>query len=105
MADAIRILAPEDLFRWIEQLRGTRGGKPVLLSAVYLPVVMEVLENIRGQGTSGYEARPWYRVFAAKCEHLGMDIQSAPLFENAQRLLGSPVEKLGGAVTELVDNA
>ncbi|MEP4379593.1 MAG: hypothetical protein ABJQ08_06830 [Paracoccaceae bacterium] len=105
LADAIRILAPLDLFKSIEQMRGTRGGKPVLLSAVYMPVVMEVLESIRGQGDSGFEDRPWYRVFSAKCEHLGIDIEQAPLLESAQRLLGSPVEKLGGAFMELTDNA
>lgn len=104
LADVIRVLAPADLFRSIEQMRGTKGGKPVLLSAVYMPVVMEVLESIRGQGNSGFEDRPWYRVFAAKCEHLGIDIQTAPLFESAQRLLGSPVGKLGEAFTELTDN-
>ncbi len=104
LADTIRILAPVDLFSSIEQMRGTKGGKPVLLSAVYLPVVMEVLESIREQGSTGHEDRPWYRVFCAKCEHLGIDIERAPLLESAQRLLGSPVEKLGGAFTELVDN-
>ena len=104
LADAIRILAPIDLFKSIEQLRGTKGGKPLLLSAVYMPVVMEVLESIRGQGASGFEDRPWYRVFSAKCEHLSIDIDGAPLLESAQRLLGSPVEKLGGAFTELMDN-
>lgn len=105
LADAIRILAPMDLFRSIEQLRGTKGGKSVLLSAVYMPVVMEVLENIREQGSSGYEGKPWHRVFSAKCEHLGIDIESAPLLESAQRLLCSPVEKLGEAYTELMENA
>lgn len=105
LADAIRILAPVDLFKSIEQLRGTKGGKPLLLSAVYMPVVMEVLESIRGQGGFGFEDRPWYRVFSAKCEHLNIDIDGAPLLESAQRLLGSPVEKLGGAFTEMMDNA
>lgn len=105
LADSIRVLAPVDLFKSIEQLRGTKGGKPLLLSAVYLPVVMEVLESIRGQGGSGFEDRPWYRVFSAKCEHLNIDIEGAPLLESAQRLLGSPVEKLGGAFTEIMDNA
>lgn len=104
LADSIRILAPVDLFQSIEQLRGTKGGKPVLLSAVYMPVVMEVLESIRGQGNSGYEDRPWYRVFSSKCEHLGIDIAHAPLFETAQRLLGSPIDKLGAAFVELMDN-
>lgn len=104
MADAIRILAPLDLFTSIEQLRGTKGGKAVLLSAVYMPVVMEVLESIRGGGNSGYEDRPWYRVFSAKCEHLGVDLERGPLLEVAQRLLGSPVEKLGRAFMELLDN-
>ena len=104
LADSIRILAPIDLFKSIEQLRGTKGGKPTLLSAVYMPVVMEVLESIRGQANSGYEDRPWFRVFSAKCEHLGIDTERAPLLESAQRLLGSPVEKLGGAFTELMDN-
>ena len=104
LRDTIRILAPMDLFDSIEQMRGSSGGKPILLSAVYMPVVMEVLESIRGHGSSGHESKPWYRVFSAKCEHLGIDIESAPLFESAQRLLGSPVEKLGTAFTELTDN-
>lgn len=102
--DAIRILAPPDLFNSIEQLRGTRGGKSLLLSAVYMPVVMEVLDSIRGQADAGFADRPWFRVFSAKCEHLGIDVERAPLLESAQRLLGSPVEKLGGAYAELIDN-
>ncbi|MEO9527233.1 MULTISPECIES: hypothetical protein [Pseudomonadota] len=105
LADAIRIIAPIDLFKSIEQLRGTKGGKPLLLSAVYMPVVMEVLESVRGKGGSGFEDRPWYRVFSAKCEHLDIDIDGAPLLESAQRLLGSPLEKLGGAFAEVMDNA
>ncbi len=105
LADSIRILAPVDLFKSIEQLRGSKGGKSMLLCAVYMPVVMEVLESIRGQGNSGYEDRPWCRVFSAKCEHLGIDIERAPLLESAQRLLGSPVDKLGEAFTEMMDNA
>ena len=104
LADTIRILAPIDLFKSIEQMRGSNGGKSILLSAVYMPVVMEVLESIRGQGSSGYESKPWHRVFSAKCEHLGIDIESAPLLESAQRLLGSPVEKLGNSFMELTDN-
>lgn len=105
LSDTIRILAPIDIFRSIEFMRGSRQGKPMLLSAVYMPVVMEVLESMRGQGNSGYEDRPWYRVFAAKCEHLGIDIERAPLLESAQRLLGSPVEKLGASFMELTENA
>jgi len=105
LADAIRILAPMELFKAIEQMRGTKGGKHVLLSAVYMPVVIEVLDSIRGQGDSAFEDRPWYRVFLAKCEHLGIDIERASLLESAQRLLGSPVEKLGSAFMEINDNA
>lgn len=103
-SDSIRILAPGGIFETIELMRGSGNGKPILLSAVYLPVVMEVLENMRGSGSSGFEDRPWYRVFAAKCEHLGIDIEQAPLLESAQRLLGSPVEKLGPSFMELTEN-
>lgn len=104
-SDVIRILAPFEIFRSIELMRGSSHGKPLLLSAVYLPVVMEVLENLRGEQNSGYESKPWYRVFAAKCEHFGIDIERAPLLESAQRLLASPVGKLGKSFKELTENA
>lgn len=104
-SDVIRILAPFEIFKSIELMRGSSHGKPMLLSAVYLPVVMEVLENLRGEQNSGYESKPWFRVFAAKCVHLGIDIERAPLLESAQRLLGSPVDKLGTSFKELIENA
>ena len=103
-ADSIRILAPDALFRSIELLRGTKGGRPLLLSAVYMPVVMEVLETIREQGNAGLDTKPWYRVFAAKCEHMGIDFEKGSLIEGAQKLLGSPVRKVGNAFQEIMDN-
>lgn len=102
LADAIRILVHPELFKSIELMRGNRGGKSLLLSAVYMPVVMEVLENLRGR--SGLEDKPWYRVFAAKCGHMGIDIDDAPLLESAQRLLASPIEKLEKSYLELTHN-
>lgn len=105
LEDTIQIMAPFELFQSIELMRGTAGGKTLLLSAVYMPVVMEVLESIRGPNGSGYEDRPWHRVFSAKCEHLGIDVEGSSLFESAQRLLGSPVDKLGHSFSELTENA
>jgi len=102
LSDAIRILVAPEFFRSIELMRGNRGGKSLLLSAVYMPVVMEVLENLRGK--SGLEDKPWYRVFSAKCETMGIDMNDAPLLESAQRLLASPVEKLEKSYLELTDN-
>ena len=84
--ESIQIQAHPDLFSSIQQMRASGLGKTILIGSVYLPVVMEVLVSVRG-GASGYEGREWFRVFAAKCDHLGIDLENGSPFENAQKLL------------------
>jgi hypothetical protein len=65
-----------------------------LLSAVYLPAVMDVLALLQSGETSA-TAKNWYRVFKAKCDDLAIDPTSpnqSPLII-AQKLLRGPLKK------------
>lgn len=92
--DKIAILASPGTFRAIHSFRGTRGGRSVLLNAVYLPAVMTVLGAIR---TGDHKGARWYRTLSAKCNQLGIDLESGAPVEglaDAQALLKSPLKRL-----------
>lgn len=88
-SDRVKILVAQDIYSTVNSLRVLPVGKPVILNSVYLPAVMEVLSSLR-DGGNGYEGRRWYRVFGAKCDHLGIDIQAPELWRDAQKLLHAP---------------
>ncbi len=99
--EAIEILAAPSLHQFLSLLR-EQEAKDTLLSSLYLPVVMSVLEIMRDE--PAYEDRRWYNVMSARCSAEGVDLKSADLGDTAQRLLDSPLgslqkvfEKLGGA--------
>lgn len=77
----------------INNLRGTKIGQSVLLNSVYLPVVMEVLSNLR-DNESVFTDKKWFKVFNAKCEHLGIVYANTNMLEDAQKLLKFPISKL-----------
>lgn len=99
--EAVEILAAPSLHQFLSLLR-EQTAKDTLLSSLYLPVVMSVLEIMRDE--PAYEDRRWYNVMSARCSAEGIDLKSADLADTAQRLLDSPLgslqkvfEKLGGA--------
>ena len=73
----------------MNRLRGLTIGKPIVLNSVYLPAVMQVLDSLK-DGGSTYEGRRWYRVFDAKCTHLGINTDLPDLWSDAQKLLQTP---------------
>lgn len=91
--DRIKILVASDIFQQVNSLRESAVGKPIILNSVFLPAVMEVLANLK-DGANGYEGLRWHRVFTAKCEHLGIQIENADLWRDAQRLLEMPFAEL-----------
>jgi len=98
--DRIRILSASDLYGTVNQLRGLKVGKPVVLNSVYLPAAMEVLDTLRS-GAGEYEGRRWHRVFTAKCDYLGINPADAELWRDAQKLLQQPFSEVL-AVKELL---
>lgn len=88
-SERIKIFVAKDIFQQLNTLRGMGTGKKIVLNSVYLPAVMEVL-NILRSGASSYEGRRWYRVFAAKCDYLNINLENSELWSDAQRLLEMP---------------
>lgn len=88
-ADRITVLVASDIYETVNTLRNLGHGRPITLNCVFLPAVMQVIDVLR-EGTSAYEGRRWYRVFEAKCTHLGIDPASCDLWEAAQKLLKAP---------------
>jgi hypothetical protein len=100
--DKITILASEETHKTILLLREQTDGKPVVLNGIYLPVIMEVLDALRGN-LSQYETQRWYSPFMARCDSKGVDPDSSDsILENAEKLLDAPIGSLSRLVNEVV---
>jgi len=86
----IVIEAGTSAFEAITALRANKNSQSVALAAVYAPVVMDVLDQLRSSPTA-FEGYRWLSPFQAKCETIGIDLGSPKLFEAAQILLGNPI--------------
>jgi hypothetical protein len=92
--ERIAILLGPKTFNTINLLRGQSMYQSLMLSAVYLPAVMEVLDQVRSNSGT-YASRRWYTPFIAKCDLRGVSLnENTPLLQGAQALLDSPVAKL-----------
>jgi hypothetical protein len=65
----------------------------VLLNGIYLTAVMDVLAILK-DGDGIYEGKRWHTVFAAKIQHLGINITTGDILENSQTLLQSPFTRI-----------
>lgn len=92
-SDKIKILVAADIHETVNRLRELPNGKPIILNSVFLPAVMQVLDNMRGD-TGAFEPRRWYRVFDAKCTHLSISKESPNLWKDAQKLLQAPFKAI-----------
>lgn len=89
--EAIEILVAPGLHGFLSLLR-RQQMKDTLLSSLFLPVVMSVLEAMRGE--EAYADRRWYSVMSARCNAEGIDIKNGDLADSAQKLLDSPLGSL-----------
>lgn len=92
-AERITVLVASDIYDTVNTLRDLPHGRPITLNSVFLPAVMQVLESLR-EGAGAFEARRWYKVFEAKCTHLGIDPANCDLWESAQKLLQAPFSEI-----------
>lgn len=101
-AEKITIIAHSETFDAIEQLRSKSVGRAIVLSSVYLPVVMEVLDNIRAVGRNAYENQRWFAPFEGRCVTKGVSLEGPELLPDAQSLLDFPTLKFGEIALEVL---
>jgi len=90
-SEKVTILADDQTYKIINSLRHSHA-KTAVMTSVYMPAVMEVLDALRGNPTL-HDARRWKQPFADKCTSAGIDYEGS-LFENAQALLAFPISRL-----------
>jgi hypothetical protein len=95
-ADRIQVLVAENIHQSVNDLRAKKFGHSIVLNGVYLPAVMQVLDILRA-GEGDYEGRRWHRIFRAKCEYLGVNVQQPDLWRDAQILLNDPFSEIAKA--------
>lgn len=96
----IALLVNEKMFQTLAQLRSITDGPEILMSAIYMPAIMEVLDALRNTDQS-YEHLRWYQPFLAKCDLKGVRLESnMSILEAAQILLERPVARLSKLIGE-----
>ena len=93
-SDRIMILVDKKMYLMLNDFRESLVLKNILMSAVYLPAVMEVIDMSRGDVS--YDVWRWYKPFMAKCIAHGIDLKDKDMssLKAAQELLGEPLGKL-----------
>ncbi|GAA0890280.1 hypothetical protein [Rhodanobacter soli] len=97
--EAIQIMVHPDLHAFLGLLRGRADMCDVMLSSVFLPAVMSVLDIMRGE--SDFQDKRWHGVMTARCKAEGIDIENQDLAESAQKLLDAPLNSLQGIIERL----
>lgn len=96
----IALLVNGETFQALAQLRLKTDGPEILMSSIYMPAIMEVLDVLRNGG-EGFEYLRWYQPFLAKCDSKGIRIEpNISILESAQVLLERPVAHLSKLVGE-----
>lgn len=89
--ESIDILVAPNLHKFLSVLREQKM-KDTLLSALFLPAVMAVLEGMREEGA--HVDKRWHSVMSARCSAEGIDFKNDDLVDAAQKLLDSPLSSL-----------
>ena len=89
----IHILAETKTHQSVLDMRNLDAGRSVMLTSVYLPVITDIIARIQS-GDKSLEANRWYKVFAAKCDELGIEPQDQSMspLKIAQLLLHAPLK-------------
>lgn len=94
-SDRIAVHMAEHTHRLVQELRQTNeASKTVVMNALYVPVVMEVLDQLHTSGSGQFEQHRWYHPFLARCEAVGIDTTNPDLLNDAQKLLEKPFASL-----------
>lgn len=95
---AIVIKVHPKLYKGLNAARDTEGGKQLLLSALYLPCLVEILDVASKEKA---EHLRWYRAIESRCQHLDIELDGNDLLRKAQILLGLPASRITAAMEAL----
>lgn len=92
--DHITVLMPKATYQLVQDLRNAdESTRAALMNALYVPVIMEVLDQLR-DGDDQFEQYRWLHPFRARCELAGVDLTKPSLLNDAQKLLAQPFASL-----------
>lgn len=93
-ADRITVLMPEATYQLLQDLRHADDStRAVLMNALYVPIIMEVLDQLR-DGEEPFEQYRWLHPFRTRCELADVDLTKLDLLNDAQKLLQQPFASL-----------
>lgn len=95
-ADRITVRMSPATYHLVQELRTADDStRAVLMNALYVPIIMEVLDLLRGDdGDERFEQYRWLHPFKARCELADVDLIDPSLLSDAQRLLLQPFASL-----------
>jgi hypothetical protein len=97
--DLITVLMPKATYQLVQDLRNAdESTRAVLMNGLYVPIIMEVLDQLR-EGDDQFEQYRWLHPFRARCELVEVDITKPSLLNDAQKLLQQPFASL----SQLID--
>lgn len=97
-SQAIVIQVHPTLYESLNRIRNSGQGRRILLSSLYLPCLMEVLEVASREKSDHLR---WYRAIESRCRQVGVELDGKDLLRKAQLLLDGPVGKVHEAVEAL----
>lgn len=92
--DLITVLMPKASYELVQDLRNfDESTRAALMNALYVPVIMEVLDQLR-DGDEQFEQCRWLHPFRARCERANVDMAKPQLMNDAQKVLQQPFASL-----------
>ncbi|WP_164673732.1 hypothetical protein [Aeromonas dhakensis] len=96
----IALSVSEKTFQTLSEFRLQSSWQEILMSSIYMPAVMEVLDVLRSDSKE-HESSRWYQPFLAKCDAKGVRIEpNMSILKAAQILLERPIAHLSKLVGE-----
>jgi hypothetical protein len=92
--DLITVLMPKITYELVQDLRNAdESTRAALMNALYVPIVMEVLDQLR-YGDEEFEQYRWLHPFRTRCEQAEVDFTKPSLLNDAQKVLQQPFASL-----------
>jgi len=95
-ADRIMAMMGPKTYELVQKLRTTdEETRVVVMNSLYVPMLMQVLQEVSESGPNSFEQYRWLHPFRARCEQTEIDFQNVDLLKDAHRLLQRPFASLG----------